>query len=218
MRMFGKIENGRMILSGIGKIAGEYWAAIPLRFQNVVLDEWVVMPDHIHGIIIIKIKENLGWEQNLGEKESSGIDSSGNSSGNSSGKESSGIDSSGNSSGNSSGKESSGIDSSGNSSGNVPRHVPTTDIQFQDIQSNEISLSDIHSPRVLSSGIHPLIKNSLSSIINHYKGDVKKWCNRNGFPHFKWQSRFNDRIIRNDLEFFRIQQYIKDNPQNWKRR
>jgi hypothetical protein len=117
------------------------------------------------------------------------------------------------------GIQSQGIQSQGiQSQGIQSQGIQSQGIQSQEIHSKEISLSDIHSTRGLSSGIHPLIKNSLSSIINHYKGDVKKWCNRNGFPHFKWQSRFNDRIIRNDLEFFRIQQYIKDNPQNWKRR
>lgn len=202
-----------MLLSDVGKIAGKYWTAIPSRYQSVALDEWVVMPDHIHGIIIIK--ENLGGR----ELSSGGINTSGN--------DSSEVDLSGN-------------DLSENDlSGNVPRHVPTnptnptisnTDIQFPDIQfpeihcqdqqeipSLKIPFPDIHSPVVPSSGIHPLIKNSLSSIINHYKGDVKKWCNRNGFPGFQWQSRFHDRVIRNDLEFFRIRQYIKDNPKNWKK-
>jgi len=39
--------------SPIGSIAGEHWRKIPEHFPFVILDEFVVMPDHVHGIIII---------------------------------------------------------------------------------------------------------------------------------------------------------------------
>jgi putative transposase len=50
---FGKIDAGNMILSETGKIARDSWMAIPSHFPNTVLDEFIIMPDHIHGIIII---------------------------------------------------------------------------------------------------------------------------------------------------------------------
>ena len=34
-------------------IAGTMWQRIPRHFAGAELDEWVVMPDHIHGIIVI---------------------------------------------------------------------------------------------------------------------------------------------------------------------
>ena len=37
----------------IGFIANEYWQKIPEHFPFVILDEFVVMPNHVHGIIII---------------------------------------------------------------------------------------------------------------------------------------------------------------------
>ena len=42
-----------MILSGIGKIAYKYWQEIPDHFKFVRLDQFVIMPDHVHGIIVI---------------------------------------------------------------------------------------------------------------------------------------------------------------------
>ena len=51
---FGKIENGEMILSELGIVARDLWIAIPDHCQNIELDEFVIMPDHIHGIISIK--------------------------------------------------------------------------------------------------------------------------------------------------------------------
>ncbi|MGM0495769.1 MAG: transposase [Bacillota bacterium] len=72
-----------------------------------------------------------------------------------------------------------------------------------------------NAPWRVPTGIHPLVKNSLSSILNHYKGGVKKYCNKNNFEYFAWQTRFYDRIIRNEQELNNIRQYILDNPLKW---
>jgi REP element-mobilizing transposase RayT len=56
---FGEIENGNMLLNEIGLIAHTYWAEIPEHFNNVSLDEFVIMPDHIHGIICIDEKREI---------------------------------------------------------------------------------------------------------------------------------------------------------------
>ena len=49
--IFGKIIDGKPILSEIGKIAAKYLEEIPNHFENVFVDEYVVMPNHIHIII-----------------------------------------------------------------------------------------------------------------------------------------------------------------------
>ncbi len=51
---FGEIKNKRMILSQIGKIAHENWKNIPKYCKNVSIGAFVIMPNHIHGIINIK--------------------------------------------------------------------------------------------------------------------------------------------------------------------
>lgn len=50
---FGNVVNGEMNLSTIGKSAQKCWQDIPQHFPFVILDEFIVMPNHIHGIIII---------------------------------------------------------------------------------------------------------------------------------------------------------------------
>lgn len=50
---FGEIKNGKMILNSSGEIARRYWNEIPNYYSNIHLDEFIVMPNHIHGIIII---------------------------------------------------------------------------------------------------------------------------------------------------------------------
>ena len=50
---FGEIEKGQMQLSNIGQIVTNCWGAIPKHFRDTALDEFVVMPNHIHGIVVI---------------------------------------------------------------------------------------------------------------------------------------------------------------------
>ncbi len=49
---FGEIVDGKMILNEYGKIAEQNWKNILNHYQNVDIDEFVVMPNHIHGIIL----------------------------------------------------------------------------------------------------------------------------------------------------------------------
>lgn len=51
---FGEIIDGTMNLSRVGVIADILWYQIPYHFHHVQLGEFVVMPNHIHGIIIIQ--------------------------------------------------------------------------------------------------------------------------------------------------------------------
>ena len=52
--LFGEIVGGEMRLNDIGRIADNCWRAIPDHFPNVELDTHVVMPNHLHGIIVIR--------------------------------------------------------------------------------------------------------------------------------------------------------------------
>ena len=57
---FGKIINREMHLNEIGKLAEQYWIEIPNHFPFVELGNYVVMPNHVHGIVIInKINDNV---------------------------------------------------------------------------------------------------------------------------------------------------------------
>ena len=49
--LFGILQNGKVDLSRLGEFVRENWMAIPDHFANAELDEFVVMPNHLHGII-----------------------------------------------------------------------------------------------------------------------------------------------------------------------
>ncbi len=50
---FGRIEGEAMRLNRVGEIAAECWRTVPIHFADVELDVFVVMPNHVHGIIVI---------------------------------------------------------------------------------------------------------------------------------------------------------------------
>ena len=50
---FGDIREGVMHLSESGMIIDKIWNEIPARYENISLDEYIIMPDHFHGIIWI---------------------------------------------------------------------------------------------------------------------------------------------------------------------
>ena len=60
---FGDVIAGKMQLSEIGKIAEKFWLEIPNHFPFVKLDQFIIMPNHIHGIIKID-NENYNYHHN----------------------------------------------------------------------------------------------------------------------------------------------------------
>jgi len=142
---FGKIVNGIMGLSEMGCQAWKCWYEIPNHFPFVILDEFVVMPDHVHGVIFIDKT--------------------------------------------------------------VSQPIPMPTVETQDFASLP--------NHKITNKFGPQSKN-LASIIRGFKIGVTKFIHEHDVD-FTWQPRFHDRIIRNEGELNRIRQYIKDNPNNWRK-
>lgn len=51
---FGHIQNGEMHLNEFGQIAHDEWIKLSERFPNFELDVFQIMPNHLHGIIVLK--------------------------------------------------------------------------------------------------------------------------------------------------------------------
>ncbi len=52
--IFGNVVDGKMILNELGEIVNRCWLEIPTHFPHAHLDEFVIMPNHMHGIIEIQ--------------------------------------------------------------------------------------------------------------------------------------------------------------------
>jgi REP element-mobilizing transposase RayT len=69
--LFGDVADGKMVMNAFGKIVDHQWRQIPRFFPNCGLDEFMVMPDHFHGIVVIRADRH---ESGVGAKHS-GLDS-----------------------------------------------------------------------------------------------------------------------------------------------
>ncbi|MGE6221486.1 transposase [Nubsella zeaxanthinifaciens] len=110
----------------IGQIAIDFWKEIPKHYPFAELDEFVIMPNHLHGILFFNRPEKSDWTEN----------------------------------------------------------------KFGSQSQN------------------------LGAVIRAFKASVKRYANNNQIE-FDWQTRFHDRIIRDDRELRAVRQYIINNPEKW---
>lgn len=188
---FGTIQNQEMQLSEIGKLAAQFWMEIPNHFPFIELGNFVVMPNHVHGILIINHSvETRFIASNDINIEPQFIASNENN------------------------NEPRFIASNDNN--NEPRCIAPNDINNNN-NNNETRLIASLQGNVggFSGNKNPMINDNISKIIRWYKGRCSFECRKIN-PNFGWQTRFHDHIIRNAKSFDTIQNYIFENPLNWK--
>lgn len=183
---FGMIAEGKMHLSSVGIIADLLWHEIRNHFKNCQLGQFIVMPDHIHGILILN-KNASRWSSS----EKNGM-------------------------GNDHGTNHPNVDDplvdKPNVGGPLVDHPNVDDPTVHDplVDNPNSKKSSPSQSRFQNQG-----KNTISSIVGSYKSAVSKHAHRLGLE-FAWQSRFHDHIIRDADEFERISDYIRKNVKNWK--
>lgn len=181
---FGKIKNAQFIPSPAGQLAENIWLDIPEKFPYANLDEFQVMPNHIHGIIILD-NNQPPQESNPSPQESipppqESIPSP---------------------------QES--IPSPPESNPSPQKFIPPPQ------ESNPPPQESIPPPQGgFAGGKNPMVNENISRILRWYKGRCSYEIHKTN-AEFAWQSRFHDHIIRNELEYRRIVNYIINNPANW---
>jgi len=199
---FGTIQNQEMQLSEIGKLAVQFWMEIPNHFPFIELGNFVVMPNHVHGILIINHSvETRFIASNENNNETRFIASNKNN------------------------NEPRFIAS--NKNNNEPRFIASNENNNETrfIAPNDINNNNNNETRLIASlqgdvggfsgNKNPMINDNISKIIRWYKGRCSFECRKIN-PNFGWQTRFHDHIIRNAKSFDTIQNYIFENPLNWK--
>ncbi len=183
---FGEIIDGEMHLNEIGVIADNSWAEIPDHFENITLGEFIIMPNHVHGIITINDRVETGHALSLPHALSPDKI-----------------------------KSVPGLDLSVTDL-DLPQtdlDLPQTDLAKPDLAGHlpgetGHALSLPH-PRFRNPG-----KNSIPTMVGSFKSAVTKLSNP-VHTRFGWQSRFYDHIIRGPEDYLRISNYILNNPANW---
>ena len=64
--LFGHVSAGVMNLNSAGRMVDSQWRAIPARFPTTQLEDWIVMPNHFHGILRIVGTPHRGAPQRAG--------------------------------------------------------------------------------------------------------------------------------------------------------
>ena len=54
--LFGNVMDGVMIKNNPGEMVENLWNELPNRFKNISMDEYIIMPNHFHGIVNIECK------------------------------------------------------------------------------------------------------------------------------------------------------------------
>jgi putative transposase len=66
--LFGEVVAGLMRINDYGRTAQREWERLPARFKNIALEAFVIMPNHIHSIIVIADESGrVGARQDISE-------------------------------------------------------------------------------------------------------------------------------------------------------
>lgn len=190
---FGDVVNNEMRLNEMGKIVDDLWLQIPNHFENTFLDEHVVMPNHIHGIVVMKrshLKNNrIGLINGNDNDCVLGNDAMGN------------VET----------RHASSLHPIPNGHPVPTVMSPSNHININDIGNGNSTVSELHKKNIPESPK----PGSLPVIIGSFKSACTKKFNESGFQWVGWQSRFYDEVIRNDNRLQQIRTYIRNNPNNW---
>jgi REP element-mobilizing transposase RayT len=186
-----------MHLSHIGVLADVFWHEIKNHADHVILDSFAVMPNHVHGIIILDNNEPA-----TNSTTNSANNFTANSATNVETRHALSLP----------------IQPTPIQIENNAENIINITNDFDGVETKHaLSLpmptqttKTIGQNRFQNQG-----KNSISSIIGSYKAAVTKHANRLGYE-FAWQTRFHDHIIRDEKSYQRIVNYIESNVLNWK--
>ena len=131
-----------------------HWTKIPELHPYVILYQFVIMPNHVHGILLIDPADTHNKNSTA---------------------------------------------------------VETHHMRLKD--NSPANRLKIETGSTITNRFGPQRRN-LASIVRGYKSSVKSYALKHKIE-FGWQPRYFDRIIRNDAEYKRIQEYIFYNPLKW---
>ena len=173
---FGEVNNGIMNVSTLGDMVEQEWLkSVGLRpDMNLSLGEYVIMPNHFHGIIFIG--ENVFNTYANKKDMNDGIDND------------------------------TGIDAMQGVSGGKDA--------MQGILGGKDAMHGVSTNRNNTGNAFGPQSKNLASIVRGFKSAVTTYARKNNLS-FNWQPRFHDHIIRNEMEYKRITNYIINNPAQW---
>jgi len=191
--LLGDIKNERINVNEAGKIVNDVWHDLPARFPDIVLDEFIIMPNHIHGIVGIFadiVNDNGNVHNSDTDIGTSGLALS----------------------------ESDGVVNGIVTSVGVGLALPNKPDKHNNNNKHGKSVQKGNASITPTLGTTKIVKTpTLGDIIRVVKSisaiQINRLLNRSGQP--LWQRNYYEHIIRNEDELNNIRQYIINNPINW---
>jgi REP element-mobilizing transposase RayT len=183
----GNIVDGITISYPISDIIREIWQEIPQKFQCVDIDTFIIMPNHVHGIIIINREcrdlihqvpiDNFIKNNNVGLM-------------------------------NQAPTKNHSIDKKGCLMNQAPtkNHAPA---------KSQISKMNQTQNKTKNWILMQNSKRTVGKIIRYFKAKTAKIVHDKFFPSFQWQRNYYDHTVRSARELNSIREYIINNPIKW---
>jgi putative transposase len=191
--LFGNIKNGKIILNKFGNVVEEEWIRTKEIRKYVDLDYYVIMPNHLHGIIIIEQSiEDVGATRRIESKDLYGRGELNSPKGDNSGR----------------------IQYAPTK---INFQSPSKTIEDVGATRRVAQKEEDRAIQRIAPTKQTLISNSLGSIIGQFKSKVKKRLREiSDNSDLKiWQRNYYEHIIRNEIDLQNIRQYITLNPLKW---
>lgn len=241
LHLFGKIMDGAIHRSPMGEWAQRCWDAIPEHMPHVDVGDFVVMPNHVHGIVVIRerLVDMRGDAGGVGARHDApgigAVDAPRNTNaliapGIGAGGAQANTDDTSHATPDDPGTEMpSGdpdmADAHGphtrarNDTVNAPPHDPRARHDDHGADAHDPPTRARHDAPLRDPRKPPGIpRGALGQVVASYKSAVTRMAYRDGLlPHGTpvWQRNYWDRVIRDDGEHGRIAKYIRDNPMKW---
>ncbi len=218
VHLFGEVVKGEMRLNEAGRMVFEQWQALPTRFATVEIDEFVVMPNHIHGIIILRdplvgadlVSAPTGTS--TGGTSTGGTSTGGASTG---GTSTGGASTGGTSTG---GASTGGASTGGASTGGASTGGTSTG----GTSTGGTSTGGTSTGGTSTGGTSTRDVPTLGDVIGAFKSlttvEYIRGVKQLGWAAFRgrlWQRNYYEHIIRDERALERIRRYIADNPRRW---
>ena len=219
--LFGHVSDGTMHLSAAGRVVERVWNRLPEHYPHVELDTFVVMPDHVHGVIVLAdapLCAEEGFEANRRQK--AGPDASigrraglrpapTQEQGHTSVREPGGWEWTGaRVRGRRAGLRPAPTQEQGHTSVREPGGWEWTGAR---VRGRRAGLR----PAPTKSGVAP--RHGLSEVVRGFKSFSGRRVNElRGTPGVAlWQRGYFEHVVRNEEDLNRIRQYIVENPLRW---
>ena len=185
---FGQVVKGEMVLNEFGLIAYNEWLKTPDIRPNVELGEFVIMPNHMHGII------HISYQDHTCKGESHSPD---------------------NSQPKTDVPNTKDVCNTPSTESGVC-DTPSTESGVCDTLSTESGVCDTSSTKsdVCDTSLRSPSQ-TIGAIVRGYKSAVTKQLKSLGFHEKLWQRNYYEHIIRDERAYRNISEYIVNNPRKW---